>query len=263
MNEDYLDLTDCPLRLETIRAATRAELLTQIQAIYATTIQRVDYPSLSMEVLKAANPDHVLEEAVQSEETSNHGSPSWQPYWAEAWESAVALGSWLIREGVPAANGKSIRVLDLGCGLGVAGAVAAHLGCEVVLGDNAPPALPFALWNVWPWRDRAEVCHIDWNKDRFDKEDFDVVLGADILYERESWPAQDEFCRRHLKMGGTLLLAEPNRRLSDDFPVVFRSRDWQVEGWMYHPPEIPKAIRMFKCSRLDGHSPNNDPFDHP
>lgn len=247
MNADNVTRPLRPTVSNAENESARAELLSQIQASYKTTIRRVEYPNLTMDILKAADPDHILEEAVRSEEAATEDIAAWQPYWAEAWDSAIALGSWLIREGLPPFNSKPPIVLDLGCGLGVAGAVAAHLGCQVTLGDNAPPSLPFAQWNVWPWRERAHVRHLDWHKDRMKQHDFDLILGADIQYERESWAAQDTFCKYHLRPGGTLLLAEPNRGLSDDFAATFQSRGWQVDHWMYHPPEISKPVRMFRC----------------
>ena len=251
MNDDDGSSPAVPSVPEPGLSAARDELLRQIQADYSTTIRRVEFPNLTMEILKAADPDRILEEAVRSEEASPDGTTAWQPYWAEAWDSAIALGSWLIREGLPSSSSKPATVLDLGCGLGVAGAVAAHLGCLVTLGDNAPPSLPFAEWNVWPWKTRAHVRHLDWYQDQLEYQGFDVILGADILYERESWPAQNNFCQYHLRTGGTLLFAEPNRLLSNDFAKTFEANGWLVECWMYHPPEVPKALRMFRCQRAD------------
>lgn len=252
MNVEDVSHPDDPFVSAPESETARAELLDRIQASYETTIRRVEYPNLTMDILKAADPDHILEEAVRSEESASEQNAAWQPYWAEAWDSAIALGSWLIREGLPPSTSVPPTVLDLGCGLGVAGAVAAHLGCLVTLGDNAPPSLAFAQWNVWPWRNRAHVRHLDWSRDQIKRHGFDLILGADIQYERESWPAQDTFCQYHLRPGGTLLFAEPNRRLSDDFAATFQSRGWHVEQWMYHPPEISKPVRMFRCLLLNG-----------
>jgi len=61
------------------------------------------------------------------------------PYWSRPWPSAVALATVISRR-PDLVEGK--RVLDLGCGLGVAGLAAALGGAkEVVMADREPLAL--------------------------------------------------------------------------------------------------------------------------
>ena len=61
------------------------------------------------------------------------------PYWSRPWPSAVALATVIARR-PDLVKGK--RVLDLGCGLGVAGLAAALGGAkEVVMADREPLAL--------------------------------------------------------------------------------------------------------------------------
>ncbi len=220
----------------------RAALLAKIQQSYSIQLQRVAFTGLEIEIIKPADPDAILEEAVQSEEDGGDENPGWQPYWAEAWESALALGALLIEK-----DRRCRKVIDLGCGLGVSGCVAAALGAEVVLGDSAPPSIDFAQWNAWPWRERTNVRLLDWNSDRLEHLGYDVILGADILYERDSWRAQEAFCRYHLSKGGEVLLSEPRRGLSDDFQKTWEALGWKIECWYYHPTCIPKPIRMFSC----------------
>ena len=52
---------------------------------------------------------------------------------------------------------KDQSVLDLGCGLGLTGIVAAAQQAQVLMGDNAVPSLLFAELNSWPWKDRIEI----------------------------------------------------------------------------------------------------------
>lgn len=66
------------------------------------------------------------------------GNADADPYWCRPWPSGLALGALLLRE-PGLVRGR--RVLDLGCGAGVAGIAAALAGAaEVVLADRDPAA---------------------------------------------------------------------------------------------------------------------------
>lgn len=220
---------------------TREELLQRIEFRYQTGYRDVSIGGFEYHVLRVADPDAILEEAVRSEE-SGEKNGGWEPYWAEAWDSAVAIGAWLVENEI-----HPKFAMDLGCGVGLAGCVAANLGAKVVLGDAAPPSFLFAKWNCWPWRERAEVRLIDWRVDRFEPNQYDWIFGADIIYARENWAHQNDFVRYHLAEGGTFLLAEPRRGLSNDFQTTFEKLGWNVEVWQYQPSMVERPLRMFRC----------------
>ena len=66
------------------------------------------------------------------------------PYWADVWPSSVALARRVCRG--PSLAGK--RVLDLGCGVGVAGCAALRHGADVLFVDRFEDALAFARFNA-------------------------------------------------------------------------------------------------------------------
>lgn len=71
---------------------------------------------------------------------------SHMPYWAFAWAAGRALASWLL-EHPEVVRGK--RVLDLGCGSGIAAIAAARAGAsEVLIADLDPLALLAAEGNA-------------------------------------------------------------------------------------------------------------------
>jgi len=61
------------------------------------------------------------------------------PYWAYLWSGARALADYLTRW----TSLRGRRVLEIGCGLGLPGAVAAAAGADVTFVDGARPALGF------------------------------------------------------------------------------------------------------------------------
>jgi predicted nicotinamide N-methyase len=99
------------------------------------------------------------------------------PYWAELWPASLALA-----EALPELAG--LRVVELGCGLGVPALVAAAKGAEVTAIDWAPDAIALLRENAERngLRVRAEVR--DWREPWGER--FDVALAADVLYERRN-----------------------------------------------------------------------------
>ena len=136
-------------------------------------------------------------------------------------------------------------VLDLGCGMGLAGTVAAALGARVLFADLEPPALLFARLNSLPWRRHVRTRRLNWRTDRLDQQ-FDLILGADILYERAQWESLETFWRTHLAPGGAVLLAEPGRQTGDLFPDWITSRGWTLAAFEQNVPTRDRPIRLFE-----------------
>lgn len=103
-------------------------------------------------------------------------------YWAFCWGSGLALARWLLDEPARVA-GK--RVADVGCGCGI-GAIAASLAgaAEVVACDNDKDALQITRANADI--NGVKLAYANDVKDLDD--DFDMVLLADVLYDKSNYP---------------------------------------------------------------------------
>jgi predicted nicotinamide N-methyase len=99
------------------------------------------------------------------------------PYWAELWPAATALAAAL-----PDVRG--LRVVELGCGLGVTSLVAAARGADVVATDWADDAIELLRTNAERngLELRAEVR--DWREPWAER--FDLAVAADVLYEQRN-----------------------------------------------------------------------------
>jgi len=96
------------------------------------------------------------------------------PYWAELWPAALDLARAL------PVDLAGLRVVELGCGLGVPSLVAAARGADVTAVDWAADAIALLRANAARNRVRVEAVHADWRG--FDGS-FDLALAADVLYE--------------------------------------------------------------------------------
>jgi protein N-lysine methyltransferase METTL21A len=228
----------------------RSRLLARIERHYDTAEETFLIGPLRLQFTRVKNPDSVLDEICgredQREQRSGErkqGDQLHLPYWAELWDSSIGLGHFLMRW-----ERRKQRVLDLGCGMGLAGTVAAAMGHEVLLADLESPALLFAKLNTLPFSSRARTRQLDWQRDRLD-EKFDLILGADVVYEREQWQYLEPFWQAHLALGGSVLLAEPGRQTGDLFIEWITHRGWML---LQHEQAIPlrgKPIRLFELTR--------------
>lgn len=112
------------------------------------------------------------------------------PYWAFCWASGLALARYL-DEQPQWVQGK--RVLDFGAGSGIAAIAAAKAGAlEVVACDLDPLALAACRANA-----ELNDVQLHYSSDFFAEADrFDLILVADVLYDRENLPLLDQFLTR-------------------------------------------------------------------
>jgi predicted nicotinamide N-methyase len=155
----------------------------------------------------------------------------------------MGLAQFMARGRLPA--GKGISVLDLGCGMGLAGTAAAALGAQVMFADIETPALLFARLNSLPWKSQVTARRLNWRTDHLDAK-FDVILGADILYEKAQWEFLEPFWRSHLGADGVVLLGEPGRQTGDLFIDWMSQRSWRMQLFQEPVPHRAKPIRIFR-----------------
>jgi predicted nicotinamide N-methyase len=232
----------------------RAEkLLHRIHRRYQTVRRTIQVAGIEIDFVRIADPDVVLDQVAAEEDRlekiAGQRTAADQlhlPYWAELWESAHALAELL--PGYRQRIDTNFSVLDLGCGMGLAGAVAARLGMRVLFADFEAPALLFARLNSLSDATRVRTRRLDWRSDRLN-EKFDLILGADILYERKQWDHLNPFWQAHLKPTGTILLGEPGRQTGDEFEPWIATRGWAVNIQHAQPPTRTTPIRVFVLSQ--------------
>ena len=171
-----------------------------------------------------ADPDAVLDEPGVLDRCEADGS---DPYWCTLWPVAVTLSETLLRDPPPVPpSGEPVRVLELGCGSALAGLALASAGCDVTATDNQPRAVALAAANAalngLPMG--AEL--LDWR--RPPDGDWPLVVGADLLYQRELHAPLLDCLGRVLAEGGEAVLSDAGRSPCSDFLNRAADAGWRV-----------------------------------
>lgn len=147
------------------------------------------------------------------------------PYWAELWPSAVALARYLSHQDL-----SDTRAVELGCGVGLPTVVALDRGARVLATDHNEAALDFVAHNARANLGREpETALLDWFSPQLDcLGTFDLVLAADVLYERRNAPALADLVPRLLAPGGEVLFADPRRPPAPSFLEAMGARGFRA-----------------------------------
>jgi predicted nicotinamide N-methyase len=177
--------------------------------------QSVKLPSGELRVLQPA----------EAAELPDIGAVEWAPiapYWAVLWRSGVALAREL--DGEPL---RGLRVVELGCGLGVPSIAAARAGASVLATDESAEALELVARSAQANGVQVDTAAADWASpaELLERSPFDLVLAADVLYERA---AVAQFLSLLPRLAPGAWLADPGRPAAEAFVEQARRR-WQVE----------------------------------
>jgi predicted nicotinamide N-methyase len=131
------------------------------------------------------------------------------------------------------ADCRSRRVADLGCGRGALGLTALTLGAQDVLfADASPVAIDFVDRALLANRlsGRAVAVPHTWGG-ALPGAPYALLLGGDILYRPELFPALIATIAASLAPDGLCLLSDPRQRLEDGLPglAARHGLDWRCE----------------------------------
>jgi len=171
------------------------------------------------------------------------------PLWTKLWEASGILASYLAN--LSPDPGKTM--LEIGCGLGLAGIAAAMTGHRITMTDLNPDALNFARANA-----AANNCtplaieRLDWNEPTLSGR-FDYIVGSETVYKIDDIDGLASLFDRYLKPRGTIILAETVRRTGVDFWDRMRHRyDIQARRQTLRSDEGVQHVVLFQLQEKNG-----------
>ena len=113
-------------------------------------------------------------------------------------------------------------MLELGCGLGLPSLAAALRGADVLATDWAEDAIGLLQRNAERNRVFVRAACLRWSEPEplLRAAPWDVVLGADLLYEARN---AEQLATLLPRLGGEVLLAEPGRPYAKELLERFRA----------------------------------------
>ena len=198
-------------------------------------------------LLLPADPDAVLDEPGLLERCGATGE---DPYWCFLWPASVTLARAVVRESWP----DGTRVLELGCGIGLAGLAAAAVGLPVTFTDNQERAVTLATANARLGGFEAEGRMLDWRRPAGPR--FPLILGGDLLYEPTLHAALLDTLDALLEPGGVVWLSDAGRPACRTFLGVADDRGWSAslfdaDGNPMSVPWTAKYQRVVLRRRVD------------
>jgi predicted nicotinamide N-methyase len=148
------------------------------------------------------------------------------PVWAQTWTSGFVLADLVARQSL-----RGVRVLDVGCGLGLVGLAAARAGADVTVSDRSRYALAFTAANAEDNGLAVRAVRCEWRDPTPLELDgpWDLVLGSDILYDDSSARHLLALLGRVIGPAGEVWLADPGRPPASSF-LAAASTHWQLSG---------------------------------
>ncbi len=176
-------------------------------------------------------------EALLDEDAFEH--EEYLPYWAELWPSGAALARRVSGRAL-----RGARVLELGCGLGLPSLAAGRAGARVLATDWAPDAIALLQENAARNGARIETLVAAWDRDAdalTARGPWDLVLAADVLYERRNVPQLIALLPR---LGAETWLADPGRPAAPEF-LAGAARAFSVDSSPdpRHPAVLHHTLR--------------------
>ncbi len=121
------------------------------------------------------------------------------------------------------------RILELGCGLGLASLVLRHRGADIVASDYHPLAETFLAYNsalnelpAVPYRT------LYWGSPNKNLGRFDLIIGSDVLYERDHAERLSALLPLHASPVSEILITDPGRGNSNPFTRALLAQGYTV-----------------------------------
>lgn len=156
-----------------------------------------------------------------SAERAGISSATW-PLFGMLWPAGIALAEEMSRFPI---EGK--RILEVGCGLGLSSLVLQKRGADLIASDHHPMAAEFLRENaqlngIAP----VNFLQVQWQGPNPELGRFDLIVGSDILYERDHPALLAGFLAVHAKASACVVVADPGREHRGRFSALMAGQGY-------------------------------------
>ena len=129
------------------------------------------------------------------------------PIFGVVWDAGRILATLMMDQDI-----EGLRILEVGCGIGLASLVLNHREADVTATDRHPQAKAFLEANT-ELNGGAPIPfeRHSWSEQATGMGQFDVIIGSDLLYEREQAAPLSAFIERHARPVCEVILVDAGR----------------------------------------------------
>lgn len=159
-------------------------------------------------------------------------SPASWPLFGVVWPAGLALAEAMSRFPIAGKN-----ILELGCGIGLSSLVLARRGANITACDHHPLAEEFLRHNTELNGLAPIVFHnAAWLGPNPLLGRYDLIIGSDLLYERDHAALLAGFINHHANPAAQVLLADPGRGYVSPFSALMTA-----QGYVRTAQSMPMA----------------------
>ena len=178
-------------------------------------------------------------------------SPASWPFFGMRWPAGLLLADLVSR--LVLGSG---RMLELGCGLGIASLVANARGADILATDYHPMAADFLRDNsarnaLFP----TPFLRLDWREPDPSLGLFDLIVGSDLLYEPDHPALLSSFMARHSHAGTRVIIVDPRRTRHVRFRRSMETEGFQSSSESGTPLHLADYGFKGVIQRFDGFAP--------
>lgn len=171
----------------------------------------------------------ILSDKQQFSDPDHHGkrlgisSAQWSLF-GQLWPSVQVLA-----QAMSCFDTEGKRVLELGCGIGLASLVLMRREVDVIASDMHPLAEPFLAYNAA--LNALPAVHyrqLRWDQDLPALGMFDLIIASDVLYERSQTELLARVIGRHANPDAEVVITDPGRGNSAHFSRLLGEQGFDV-----------------------------------
>ena len=167
--------------------------------------QTIDVQGFDIHV-RGLRDNQQFSDALGEAEALGISSAQWSLF-GVVWDSSAVLANEMATFAI---EGK--RILEVGCGLALTSLLLKVRQADITATDIHPEAGNFLIENVrLNSGGKIPFLRAGWNDASDGLGKFDVIVGSDVLYEREHIVLLSEFIERHAKPSCEVILVDPGR----------------------------------------------------
>lgn len=178
-------------------------------------------------------------------------SPASWPLFGMRWPAGLMLADLVSRLALG-----SGRMLELGCGLGIASLVANARGEDILATDYHPMAEHFLRDNsarnaLLP----TPFQRLDWREPQPGLGLFDLIMGSDLLYEPDHPALLSAFIARHSHAGTRVIIVDPRRKRHGRFRRRMEEEGFSAQSEASTPAHLADFGFRGVIQRFEGFVP--------